>query len=304
MGTRRNVTLPKGEVVMSFKVILAPVSGGDGDRAVLDAALGLARRFDAHVRVLHVKGDPRDAIPFLGEGASGALIEQIMTAAQRDSEERKTRARQTYDKWRAEGGLIVAEKAGASGPSTWWQEESGTEEDWIARCGRLADVTVVPLPGNGAASATIEFESALLDTGKPVISVPGSGAGAAQLANSTVLIAWNGSPQSAMAIGAALPLISSAPRVVALALGEGDKAAADIGLLTGYLAWHGIKAEGLTRAVKTLAAGPIILTEAAQVGAGLLVMGAYTHSRVKQMVFGGVTRHVLTSAGLPVLMAH
>ena len=70
---------------MTLKIVLAVVTGRDNDTATLDVALGLARRFGAHIDALHIKGDPRDAIPFLGEGASGVLIEQIMTAAERDA---------------------------------------------------------------------------------------------------------------------------------------------------------------------------------------------------------------------------
>ncbi len=85
---------------MTLKIVLAVVGGRDSDTATLDVALNVARRFNAHIEALHIKGDQRDAIPFLGEGASGVLIEQIMTAAERDAGTRSSKAKTVFDAWR------------------------------------------------------------------------------------------------------------------------------------------------------------------------------------------------------------
>ncbi|MGB8275503.1 MAG: universal stress protein, partial [Alphaproteobacteria bacterium] len=89
-----------------------------------------------------------------------------------------------------------------------------------------------------------------------------------------------------------------------LAAGEDDQAAATAAGLERYLAWHGLRTE--TRVVSGMeeGVGPALLAGATAAGAGMLVMGAYTHNRFRQMIFGGVTRHVLAHAGLPVLIAH
>jgi nucleotide-binding universal stress UspA family protein len=289
---------------MSFKLILVPVTGGDGDTAVLDAALAVAQRFTAHIEILHGQLDPRDAVPFLGEGASGALIQQIMEAAQRDSVTRAQRARATFEAWRQRTGVPLGAPSGtSSGPTLSWREDVGAEDELVARRGRLADLIVVAQPTTGTGIVpTVSFEAALLDTGRPVLAVPGSGA-MGEFDQGPILLAWNGSIESARAISAAIPLLRRASRVAVLSVLEDDKAA-DGGKVVEYLAWHGVRADLLPTARKQPNVGAQILTEAAAIKAGLLVMGAYTRSRLRRMVFGGVTEHVLTHAKIPALMVH
>jgi nucleotide-binding universal stress UspA family protein len=281
-----------------------PVTGGDGDSGVLDAALALARRFTAHIEVLHGQLDPRDAVPFLGEGASGALIQQIMEAAQRDSVTRASRARATFETWRQRTGVPLGAPSGSSsGPTLSWREDVGAEDELVARRGRLADLIVVSQPAAGGSIVPIvSFEAALLDTGRPVLAVP-AGGDLTRLDGGPVLLAWNGSIESARAISASIPLLAHAPRIAVLSVLEDDKAA-DGGKVIEYLAWHGVRADLLPTARKQSNVGAQILTEAGSINAGLLVMGAYTRSRLRRMVFGGVTEHVLTNATIPAFMVH
>lgn len=287
---------------MTIKLILVPVTGTDDDGMVLEAALTLATRFSAHMEVLHAQLDPRDAVPFLGEGASGALIQQIMEAAQRDSSSRTTRARASFESWRQRHSIPLAAPGVASGPTVSWREDVGAEDEVVGRRGRLADLLVVRQPtSEGNIVPTVSFEAALLDTGRPVIAVPAGGT--ARLGEGPVLVAWNGSVESGRAIWAAIPLLERAPRVSILSVLEDDKAA-DGGKVVEYLAWHGVKADLLPTARKQPNVGAQILAEASGMGAAMLVMGAYTRSRLRRMVFGGVTEHVLTNATISAFMMH
>ena len=287
---------------MTIKLILVPVTGTDDDGMVLEAALTLATRFSAHMEVLHAQLDPRDAVPFLGEGASGALIQQIMEAAQRDSSSRTTRARASFESWRQRHNIPLAAPGVASGPTVSWREDVGAEDEVVGRRGRLADLLVVRQPtSEGNIVPTVSFEAALLDTGRPVIAVPAGGT--ARLGEGPVLVAWNGSVESGRAIWAAIPLLERAPRVSILSVLEDDKAA-DGGKVVEYLAWHGVKADLLPTARKQPNVGAQILAEASGMGAAMLVMGAYTRSRLRRMVFGGVTEHVLSNATIPAFMMH
>ena len=107
------------------------------------------------------------------------------------------------------------------------------------------------------------------------------------------------------ALGAALPLIAAARRA-AIIIGEepGRRPAPDIAGLRTYLKRHGIAADVLVGKVESSAVGAHILKSAEDVGAQLLVMGAYTHSRLREYVLGGSTNHVSAHARIPVLMAH
>ena len=90
---------------MTFRVILAPVFGDDADPAALDAGLAVARRFDAHLAVLFVRLDPRDAIPIVGEGVSPAIMDQLTRAAEAEMERRRTRAKAAFETACAHAGI-------------------------------------------------------------------------------------------------------------------------------------------------------------------------------------------------------
>ncbi len=289
---------------MAVKVILAAVTGQDTDSAALGIAAALARRFNAHVDALHVKGDPRDAIPFLGEGASGVLIEQIMAAAERDSGTRSGKAKMTFDAWRATSGLTVAPRPGSEANATVaWREETGTEEECIARYGRVSDLIIVGRPpADDSGASIVVFETALFDTGKPVIVAP-PGPLHSSIVGTPALIFWTGSAEAAHAVSSALPLLAAAEQVIVVASSPGGKPTETDSLLE-YLAWHGVRAQVRDPLQITPTAGSELLAGTKREGAGLLVMGAYTQSRLRQLIYGSVTKHVLTRTTLPVLMAH
>ena len=289
---------------MAPKIILAAVTGQETDAATLAIAATVARRFNAHIDALHVKGDPRDAIPFLGEGASGVLIEQIMAAAERDAGTRSGRARTAFETWRTGSGLATATRPGGEGASVAWREETGTEEDCMARYGRVSDMIVVGRPPNDDSGASIViFETALFDTGKPVIVAPPEASAASGVVGSAATIFWTGSAEAAHAVSSAISLLATAANVSVVASSTAGKAT-DTAPLIDWLAWHGIRAQATPPLAITPTAGAELLANAKKEGAGLLVMGAYTQSRLRQLIYGSVTKHVLTNAALPVLMAH
>src|SRR5258708_9904882 len=158
---------------MGLKVVLAAVTGQETDAATLGIAGAIAWQFNAHIDALHVKGDPRDAIPFLGEGASGVLIEQIMAAAERDAGTRSGKARSAFETWRAASGIATATRPGGNAASVAWREETRTEEECMARFGPGSALLIVRRPPTDDPGASIVvFETALFDTGKPVIVAP------------------------------------------------------------------------------------------------------------------------------------
>lgn len=289
---------------MALKLVLAAITGQETDDATLGVAAAMARRFNAHIDALHVKGDPRDAIPFLGEGASGVLIEQIMAAAERDSGTRSGKARATFEAWRGGSGLAVATRPGGEAmPTVAWREETGTEEECMARYGRVSDLIIVGRPpADDSGASIVVFETALFDTGKPVIVVP-PGPLPLPIVGTPAVIFWTGSAEAAHAVSSAIPLLAAAESVVVIPSSPGGKPT-ETEPLVEYLAWHGVRAVSRDPLPITPTAGADLLTNAKREGAGLLVMGAYTQSRLRQLIYGSVTKHVLTRTILPVLMAH
>jgi len=292
----------------AFKCILAVITGAEADQSVLDSALGFGRRFDAHIDVLHARGDPRDAVPFLGEGASGALIEQIMSTAQREAETRAQRAKQTFESWCSKHAISLVDRPpGPTQMSARFREETGREDELVSKLGRLVDLIVIARPAaENAAASPVTFEAALLDTGRAVLATPPTMSAEAidRIASGATMIAWNGSAQAARAVSAARRILETAGEVRVVSSAEGDMSAAATAGLVEFLAWHGIQARSATLSGKTPSVGAVLLADAEANNVGLLVMGAYTHSRLRHMVFGGATSHVLAHAKLPVFMAH
>jgi nucleotide-binding universal stress UspA family protein len=286
-----------------LKVILAAVTGQETDAAALAIAGAAAQRFKAHIEALHVKGDPRDAIPFLGEGASGVLIEQIMAAAERDAGTRSGKARAAFESWRAGSGIATATRPGGDAASVAWREETGTEEECMARFGRVADLIIVGRPpADDSGASIVVFETALFDTGKPVIVAPPD-LPAASMIGAPAIVFWTGSAEAAHAVTSAVPLLAASGDVVVIPSNPGNKPT-ETAPVVEYLAWHGIRARAGQPLAITPTAGNELLAGAKRDGATLLVMGAYTQSRLRQLIYGSVTKHVLTNASLPVLMAH
>ena len=289
---------------MPYNSIVAVLSGGPSDQATLDLAYNVAKDFDSHIDALHAKGDPRDAIPVIGEGMSGPLVEEILQVAERDSTNRSQRARAAFDAWRKQHNVPVVENPPPpKSASCAWREEQGNEEDVVSRRGRIADLIVAARPANAKdlASETV-IETVLFDTGRPVLLAPPD---LPATMGERVSIFWNGSVQVARAIGFAMPLLMRAKEVRVLTADEAKhaEASSDAGLVR-HLGWRGVTATIHRFQPAPRAVGEALLAEAYKGNADLLVMGAFTQSRLRQIILGGVTRRVLAEAKLPVLMAH
>lgn len=291
---------------MKLKIVLAAVAGRDADPSTLDLAAVVARRFGAHIEALHIRSDPRDAIPFLGEGASGVLIEQIMTAAERDSGSRSGKARAAFDAWRTTTGFADAGAPGSTdGPTVAWREEVGAEDECMAVRGRVSDLIVIGRPpADESGLSTVLFETALFDTGRPVLVAPPQTRATPAVLESPVVIFWTGGAEVSRAVAAALPFLSHATRVQIIPVNRSG-VIPDVTSLVEYLAWHKVRSETSQPLVSAAPnSGAELLTRVVREGAGLLVMGAYTQNRLRQLIYGSVTKHVLMNADLPVLMAH
>jgi nucleotide-binding universal stress UspA family protein len=149
----------------------------------------------------------------------------------------------------------------------------------------------------GSAHDTVQ--AALLETGRPLLLAPPA---VPATLGEAVLLAWNASPQAARAVSSALPFLRQAVRVTIMSVGNGPEPEPTADQLARSLAWHGIAAEVRRIEQGSQRVRDILLSEAAAMAANLLVLGAYSHSRMRQVVFGGVTEHMLDHAELPVLM--
>jgi nucleotide-binding universal stress UspA family protein len=288
---------------MSLCRILVPVSAAEVSLPALETAVGLAQRFGAHVEALHVRADPKSLVPYAGEGMNGSMIEEIMDVTEREGTDRAGRARASFDQFVKEHGLRVVNGPGTGpGVSISWREELGREDEVVALRGRVADLTVVGRPMRDAPlPSPITLEAALLETGRPILITPPGGS---PTVATHCAVAWEGSTEAARAINGALDILSKAQRVT-IVTGVGS---AEPPLppeeCQDYLAWHGIKGDIHRFDPSDTEIGHALLAEAMKVKSDLLIKGAYSQSRLKQMILGGRTRYIIANTQIPVLLAH
>ncbi|MFM2041886.1 MAG: hypothetical protein RLY86_462 [Pseudomonadota bacterium] len=289
---------------MLFRKIVCVLGGGDGDSGALATAFALARPAEGHVQALSIRTDPRDAVPMLGEGLSGTLVQEIMANAEDDNRTRARTCRTLFEAERTRAGAVLADQPpGPGGLTTAWVDVTGRPEEVVARAARLADLTVFPALSGAERdmAAELEVEAALLASGRPLLLAPPVAPAAI---GRSIAIAWNGGAEAARAVDAAMGLITKAETVTILVAATTKTEPGVADGLVEYLAWHGVRAG--VRPVRGGAdgVGAALLETAGDLDADLLVMGGYGTSRLKEMILGGVTRHVLSHADRPVLMAH
>jgi len=286
-----------------IRTILVPVCAADMSRPALETALSIARQFDAHIEALHVRPDPRGLVPYTGEGMDGSMIEEIMEVTDREGGERLLRAKQMFGEFCSAHGLRTAASPQiGAGVTVDWRETLGREDEIVAIRGRVFDLIVVGRPiRDSALPSPITLEAAMLDTGRPIVVAPPK---APADVGTAIAIAWEGSREMARAVADALPLLGKASRVTILAARAlADEQPSPEEYVT-RLAWGGISSEILRFDASITELGPAFLAEARKVRADLLVKGAFSQSRLRQLIFGGRTKHILAHAEIPVLFAH
>ena len=287
---------------MTIRTILVSVDGSEASQQALRAGFTVGKTLGAHIDVIHVRTDPKDTVPLLGEGMSVAMIEDMMDVAERESTDRASSARSVFEALVSEYGATVSNQTETEGFSVNWVEETGREDDAVAMHGRLADLIVAPRPTESSdVSANLALNAALFESGRPVLVVPPEGC---KEIGRNVVISWNGSAEAARAVASAMSLIQAAENPTVFTVDSERTSGERAPELATYLGWHGINCDTHTLSGPSTSVGTKLMEEVNGCGADLLVMGAYTHSRMRQLIFGGVTRHVLETATIPVLMAH
>jgi nucleotide-binding universal stress UspA family protein len=284
-------------------LILAPLVGDDDDAVVLQGACELARALDGHVDAVFVRPDPTEAIVVVGEGMSPEIIDTITRASTATWDGRREVAKNAFEVARAAvDAPLVEQPGGASGVTGRWREVVVGAETVGTEHGRLADLIV--FAGIGAEGDSYRrrmFESALFNAARPLLLVPRE---PHMRAPRVIALAWNGSMEATRALVGALPLLEAAEAVHVLTAATTKTPAGRGESLAAYLAWHGLAAEIHQLQPSTGEVGGALLDQARKLDADLLIMGGYGHGRVRELIFGGVTRHVLSHLELPVLLAH
>jgi nucleotide-binding universal stress UspA family protein len=258
---------------MAIRKLLLPLQTAATAEAAFSTAAIVARLWSAHLAVLHVTADRKHA----------------------------SAVREAFETLAAKNGLTVTEaQPNADHPTASFTEIVGREAEVVAYQARLADLIVVPHPASTAdVSSSDALHAVLFDSAQPVLIAPRI---APTTIGSRICLGWNGSAESASAVWTALPWLDRA-QAIRILWSESYQRHGPLALeLETYLAAHGLTADRASFLPIDNIVGAGLLSAAKEFDCDLLVMGAYSHSRLRQLILGGVTRHVLEHATIPLMM--
>jgi nucleotide-binding universal stress UspA family protein len=279
-----------------MKTILVPTQNIASMKSALEVAVLLARRTGAYI-----EGFPlRIAIPpyAVAELTAGLALDAYDAMRGEETAE----LRRMFETFMQEHGIPAA-GATAEPTSFGWLAGAPEDEGFIGSHGRAFDITVMSRLGVDSTSLHQRaIESGLFESGRPVLLAPPGGA--KQIATN-IMIHWNGSTEQARANAFVMPLLHLADRVTVLTVvGGQDVPGPSADDILKQLQHNGIAAKPLRVELGDRSTGEAVLDAARAEGCDLLVKGAFTRNRLRQMIFGGATSHIMEHADLPVLMAH
>ena len=280
---------------MGFKTILVPIEQHDLMNPTLQTALLLARKFDSYIEGLALRVEIPAVFAVTDVGAVP------IPALEQDIAENEKRSRSLFENFMQEHGVPHGRDTKAL--SSGWLDNAPEGDHFVGSHGRVFDVIVLGKPGRDPKGPRMStLEAALFESGRPVLIAPPT---PQPQMGANVLIAWNCSTEQARATAFAMPILKRASRVIVLTVEGGAAVPGPTGQqLCRYLQLNEVPAKPLTVGLDGRLTGEAILAHAKALGCDLLIKGAYTQSRLRQMIFGGTTRYILSNAELPVLMAH
>jgi len=279
---------------MNMKSILVPVEQHEVMTSTLQTALLLAKTFDSYIE---------------GFALFPAMVElyaldpggPLPIEFNENEVEMAKEARGLFENFMNTRGVAKSSKVEGA-LSFGWLDAAPDGDRFVGSYGRVFDVIVLGRPTSGKSRPSMmTIEAALFETGRPILIAPPS---PPERLGDNVLIAWNCSTEQATTTALAMPLLQKASRVTVLTVKGGTVPGPSGEQLASQLQRNGIRSEPMTVTPDGRSTGEAILAHAKSLGCDLIVKGAYTQSRLRQLIFGGATRHLLANSTLPILMAH
>lgn len=288
---------------MAIKSILVPLDGGERSFNVLETALVVATRFGARIKAIHVTPNADDLLPYGADYISAKLKKSIVSAAQKTNKEEARSVQQRFKSFCKQHDVAVGKSIGDSGVSAVWHEESGHIIEVLVRHGRLCDVIATVRPGleKGRllrSPAGEKREALMMRAGRPILMVPPKWS-ARRVEHAA--IAWNESMEASRALAMTMPWLRQMGQITILVA---RKRKDSIPELRDYLALHEVDSKVKFLPAKMKSAGEAILDCCKEEGVEFLVVGGFSHARSRQLIFGGVTKYLLTNANVITVMAH
>lgn len=288
---------------MPVSRLLAVINGTPESRAVMRAAVSLGKQKPCLIDGLHVRSD-KDVVTFSASPFYAGPIPTDIVTQLRDQQDELRRAAKSIFETEANGLPHISNGSLPAPDQTAvrWQDAFGDQWDVISEQGRTHDLILVSRPtAENWESESYEAEAALFDSGRGVLIVPQDHD---DVSAKHIAIAWANTPEAARSLTAAAPFLDNAERVSVIVVSGADGAAKGVDDLVESLNQKGLDVELVHQLDSGEPVADQILSCVHDIGADMLVMGAYGHSRLRELLLGGATRGILRRAEVPVLMAH
>jgi len=281
---------------MAYKSLLTIATAPEGLLGAVTAAAQVALKLDAHLDGLAL-GVDRTQVGYSYVGSGAVMIAAAMDRAEAEAREAET----------ALNAALAAQSPTLRSSVESVVTQLGALTDVVAARARYSDLVVLPLPYGPSRSVVDEAvtEAALFEGMAPVLAVPSAGMASGE--PKRIIIAWNQGREALVAVRRAMPFLRRAEAVQIVVIDpppHGPERSDPGGLLCQMLVRHGIKAEVSVLARTLPRVSEVLSRQVRDFDAGLLVMGAYGHSRFREAILGGATRDLLENAEFPVFLAH
>lgn len=289
---------------MGIKSILVPVDGSDSSFKSLNRAFMVAERFGAHINALHVMLRAADATATGFYNLPAKMRKTVEDEVDKAALERAAELQQQFEAHCLERDIPISQRpTKQAGATAFWHQEFGNIDEVLIRHGRASDVIVVPRPKikKGVVRRSPmgkAIEAILLKTGRPVmITPPKCTVGKCE----QVAIGWNGTVECTRALAMTMPWLVEMKKITVLIT---KKRESSVNELVEYLSWYGIKANIVLLDGKGKSVGEAMLNVCSEISADFLIVGGFSHARAHELLFGGVTRHLLMHSNIVTIMTH
>ena len=289
-----------------IKSIFSPMTASTSTSSATAVAVKLAKILNGQLSVCFMRPDPRSSVPYIGDGLTADVVQTICDATEKEGELAAREAADHVEKLSEELAVCYVYEADQveeiTVPSISMEVVEGFLKEKVGRMARVADLAVVSQPNDAnAPDGEDMLHELIFGSGRPLMMVP---EGDFKMTGTNVMIAWNGRAESARAVAAALPLLHQADKIYAATIGDEGPDRPGLDELEIYLKIHGLEMEAVRVGRTSDSIGKTLLETAIKHDADMLVSGAYSHSRWREKILGGVTKYLVNHAGIPIFLSH
>lgn len=289
---------------MGIKTILVPIDGSKGSFAALSRAFIVAERFGSHIKALHVMTHGADITAAGTYNLPAKLRKSVEGKADKLALERAAELQEFFEGHCLDNDIPISKKPVKQGGVTAvWHQEFGTVDDVLIHHGRVSDVIAVPRPKlkKGVMRRSPmgrAIEAILLRTGRPVLIEPPK-SNVKKCAR--IVLGWNDSVECSRALAMTMPWLVGMDEITVLV---SKKRKSSVKALVEYLSWYDVKANIVMLDGKGKTIGEGMLKVCSELSADFLIVGGFSHARARELLFGGVTRHLLMHSNIVTIMTH